>query len=372
MRWVRTCAVAVTICLTSLLWGAVTEGANYQEAIPPGGTDADCDTYSDSDDESPTLWCEIREACHATCAAGLMFGVEGTFLGPIGEPEQTVTLTDLITERAYTGSPHASLGAGVRTWLGLQRCGRGIRFQYWHLGNDSVHAIPVAPIDGEPAFVESFYLRADAVDIEFIQRLSCFCDWTLDTSFGGRYARLERNSTVVGYGTLGNGVDLYGLATGGNEIEGAGLTFSFCGRKPIGCNGCWHTFWSYRGSFLWADSTVSALTEANAVTTDPLGAANSRDQAFLYRDNTEHMYISEIQLGVQYERSLRCFPTKLFLRAALEFQHWTTGDTLARTNSYAFLHDGPEEFGGRVDASSDAHDGDLDLLGFAFAMGLTY
>jgi hypothetical protein len=84
------------------------------------------------------------------------------------------------------------------------------------------------------------------------------------------------------------------------------------------------------------------------------------------------VFISEIQLGVQYERCLRCFPTKLFFRAALEFQHWTTGDTSAWSDSFAFLHDGPDEFGGRVDASADAHDGDLDLLGFAIAFGLTY
>jgi hypothetical protein len=323
------------------------------------------------EEDSSPLWCEVQGACYSSCQAGFFFGVEGTFLAPIGEPDQTVILTDLTTGQAYTGSVNPGFGAGVRTWAGLHHCGRGIRFQYWHFGNDAIYVDPAVPIAGDPAFSGAFYLRADTIDVELVQSFPCFCGWRLDGSFGGRYAKLERNGTIVGYGTVGNDVDLYGLAMGANEIEGSGFTFSLRGRKPIGCSG-WHRFWSYRGSLLWADSTASALTEANATTQDPAAAANSRDQAFAVRDGTENVYISEIQLGVQYEHCLCCLPATVFLRAAFEYQHWNTGSVSARSNSYAFLQGGPPEFGGRVDASSRAHDGDLNLIGFALAAGLTY
>jgi hypothetical protein len=324
------------------------------------------------EDGSNPLWCEIQSVWHASCNAGFLFGVEGTFLAPVGEPEQSVIMTDLNTEGTYAGSPHSSLGAGIRTWLGLQRCGRGFRFQYWHFGNEEIRAEPAVPINGQPAFDEAFFLRADTIDIEFIQGLGCFFDWAIDSSIGARYAKLERNGTVIGYGTVGNGVDLYGLAMGANEIEGSGFTFSLGGRRQIWCDSGWHTIWSYRGSLLWVDSVASALTEANAATKDPSAIAHSRDQAFACEDGGENVYVSEVQLGIQYEHCLCCVPARLFFRAAFEYQHWNTGSVSARSDSYAFLQGSSPEFGGRVDANSNAHDGDLDLIGFVFGVGLTY
>ncbi len=386
MRRVRLCALAITACLAGLLPGAIGAEAVFQEEIPPGmplpairgeatGPDyvaVDSDSATVIDDGSGPLWGEIEDGCYDVCQAGLVFGVEATFLAPTGEPNQKVVLTDLVTGQAYSGSPRPSLGAGIRTWVGLQRNGWGFRFQHWHFGNEELYPNPAVPIGGQPAFNEAFFLRIDTIDIELTQGLPCFLGWKMDSSFGGRYAKLERNLTVVGYGTVDNDVDLYGLAMGANDMEGSGITFSLQGRRPIGCDGGWHTFWRYRGSLLWSDSTASALTEANAVTEDPVGSANSRDQAFAHRDNTENVFISEIQLGVQYERCLNCLPAILFFRAAFEYQHWNTGSVSARSNSFAYLQGGPPAFGGRVDARSNAHDGDLDLVGFTFATGLTY
>jgi hypothetical protein len=209
------------------------------------------------------------------------------------------------------------------------------------------------------------------VDIELTQGF-CFGQWRIDSSFGGRYARLERNATIVGYGTVGNGVNLYGFAMGAHEVEGPGLTFSLGGRKQLHWLPCgWQAYWRYRGSLLWTDSIASALTEANAISKDPMGAANSRDKAYACEE--QDVYISEVQLGIQYERCLECCPAVFFFRTGFEFQHWATGDALAQTNSFAFLHDGDlANFGGRVDAFANAHDGDLSLIGFMIGAGLTY
>jgi hypothetical protein len=326
-------------------------------------------------EESCDLWTDVCGSWHACCEAGLVGGIELLFLAPVGEPEQTVTMTDLVACRSYEGEAHPSFGVGLRTWVGLQHEGWGFRFQFMHFGNEEIHPDPVVPIAKTPAFDQTFYLSANAIDIEVTQGL-CFGCWRIDASFGGRYAWLERNATVVGYGTVGDGVDLYGLAVGANELEGPGFTFSIGGRRAL--DWCWlpcgwHTFWRYRGSLLWADESVSALTEANAVTKDPIGAAHSRDRAAACRVDCKTAYISEVSLGLEYQRCLCCCPATFFFRAAFEYQHWVTGDSVARTSSYAYLEGSVDEpFGGRVDAFAQAHDGDLDLIGFMIGAGLTY
>ena len=354
--------------------GRVAPGRLPEEVPLPSDVAVDDASILATEEGCGGLWTDVWGVCQSCCDAGLVLGVEGMFLAPFGEPVQRVTLTDLTTEQVLSGNAHPSFGAGVRTWLGLQRGGWGFRVQYSHFGNEEIDPHPNVPVNAEPTFLETYYLRAYSVDIELTQGL-CFGEWRIDSSFGGRFAKLERNGTVVGYGTLGNGVNLYGLAMGANEIEGPGFTFSLGGRRPL--HGCWlpcgwSLFWQYRGSLLWADSTASVLTEANAITKDPVGAANSRDKAFASKEHSEDVYISEIQLGIQYERCLPCCPGVFFFRAGLEYQHWVTGDVVAQSNSFAFLQGGPSEFGGRVDAFSYAHDGDLDLIGFMLGTGLTY
>ena len=120
-------------------------------------------------------------------------------------------------------------------------------------------------------------------------------------------------------------------------------------------------------------SEAGTLTEANAVITSPVvGAANSRDIALACDDGSDEVCISEFQVGLQYERCLACVAANLFCRVALEYQYWDTGDLYATSSSYAFLQGGYPEFAGRVDASADAHDGDLDLIGLALRVGLDY
>lgn len=331
-------------------------------------------------------------ACSTFCRSGLVLGIEGTFLAPISEPSQAVYLTDLTNNVQYSDQTDPGFGAGFRTWIGLQNNGWGFRVRYWHYGGDAIDPNPVVPKNAEPAFVSSYYLRADVLDFELTQRF-CFLGCDLDTSFGARYAELERNSTMVGYGDVGNGVNLYGLAMGANEIAGTGFTTSIGGRKPLhffwchSCDDCggpcsgtccrpcgrWLGFWNVRGSVLWADSCVSALTDANAVYKGTVvGSASSRNKASASKDHSETLGILELQLGIEYQRHLRCCPAIGFLRVGAEYQYWGTGDLEASTNSFASLEGTPPPFGGRVDAVADSHDGDLGLIGFTVGAGLTY
>lgn len=334
---------------------------------------------------------DIMNFCGSWCRSGLYFGVEGTFLAPIAEPYQRVVLTDLVTGSPTSGRTKTGLGAGVRTWVGLQNHGWGARVRYWHFGDDTIDVDPDVPINATPTIEEAFYLRADVVDVELTQRFH-LVGHQIDTSFGARYADLERNSTVVGYGDVGNGTSLYALAMGANEIEGYGFTTSIGSRFPLWClqflrcGGCiddcvdcgprcgrFFGFWNFRGSVLWADSTVSALADASAVTNNVVSAsAFARNKASASRDHSETVGIVEIQLGVEYQRPLACLPAIAFLRAGFEYQHWETGDLLAVSDSFAFLQGGPPSFGGRAEASAIGSDGDLDLIGFVLGAGLTY
>jgi hypothetical protein len=353
---------------------------NAQEVLPspPGAPTPSGDEVAvveeefDSLDQSNHLWTDVGNLCGSCCKSGLFVGVEGLYLAPFDEPEQRVTFSDLVSGDSYSGSSNPSLGTGVRGWIGMQNCGRGFRISYTHFGNENIKPIPSVPVNGQPSFLETYYLNSSSLDVELIHAFQ-FCTHEYAASLGARYASMERNGTTVGYGTVGD-VNLLGVAMGANKIEGAGFTGMLGARKPIGCNRGWYAFWRYRGSLLWADSTVSVLTEGNAVIKAPIGAAaaNSQDRASASKDQDENVFISEVQLGVQYCKPLCCSPARFFFRAAVEYQLWRTGDIFAESNSFASLAGDPPLFGGQVDATSNGHDGGLDMFGVVIGAGITF
>ncbi len=399
MSWVRRSTVAcgvlwATFCLGRVVaqspdapfiqpqqiseTGLYEAGAIHETSLtqPPASTDEVQPGTGEYVPESLSgnLGCDMWNCCHACCSAGLYAGAELTLLAPLGEPEQRVVFRDLLTDQRFEGTSSPGLGAGIRTWLGMHCEGWGYRVTYWHFGDDTNVPDPTVPdvINGDPFFLEFYHLQMDVLDIELTQRM-CFGGCRLQTSFGGRLARLERTSGVVGVGKV-NDVELTGIALGMNEFEGCGFTFAINGTKPICCWCGWSTFWNFRGSALWGDGTkVAALTQATAVVDPPLvaGIAHARDTAAASSDSG-CVFVTEFQAGLQYERCLCCLPSTFFFRAVAEYQHWDTGDAFARTTDFAFLAGGPPPFGGRVDATADAHDGDLDLFGISLAVGLTY
>ncbi len=314
-------------------------------------------------------WGDVWNHWRGRRPSGLVGGVEATFLVPIEEPTQTVTLTDLNTDRQWSGDPRGSLGGGVRTWIGLQKCGWGVRIRYWRFGNDHVDADPEVPKWVEPTIVENYSLTANVLDLELTQRFFVHC-WQIDTSFGARYADLNRYMQTVGYGQVGNGVDLYGLAMGSNSLEGTGFTASIGGTRQLHpCSG-WFFFWNVRGSALWADTMASVLTDATAFTAAPPGSANARNHANATAAK-EDVYIGEAQLGLEY-RIRSCCWGQLALRGGIEYQRWNTGNTFAQSQSFAFLQGGNPPFGGDVTSTANATDGNLDLIGFILGLEWTY
>ncbi len=322
---------------------------------------------------------DFINCCNTCVSCGLYAGAESTNFWAFNEPEQTVTFTNLLNNQTFTGTSDPGLGTGIRTWVGLQRCGWGIRATYWHFENDTVNVEPTSVVNfTAPEFTqfnEIYHLNMDVLDLEFTQSIDCNC-WTVNSSIGARYADIEREAKVVGVGRLGNTVDLLGLAVGGNEIEGTGLTFSIGASRPLYHRCGWNFFWSYRGSVLYTDYSASSLTHAQSF--QALGAAPTnafaRNVAYAAANNDEAIYVSEARVGLQYERQLCCIPALFFCNVAIEYQHWDTGDAFAQTGSFAQSvgNGGLGPFGARVDANSIAHDGDLDLIGFTIGSGFTY
>ncbi len=381
MRCVRILAIANGILFASLLSGQAianepfkapaTPSSYFQDPPAPAPVVGAADAPQTATHQ---IYGDFVNFCDRCCGCGLYAGVEATILAPFNEPNQRVVLTDLLTNATYEGTSDPGLGVGLRTWVGLQRCGWGVRATYWHFGDDTVTADPAVVNYANPNFTqfnEIYHLNMDVFDLEFTQELCCY-NWTFNTTIGARYADIERESKVVGIGRLGNAVELLGLATGGNEMDGAGVTFSVGGSRALYHKCGWNMFWNYRGSYLYADYSVSALTQADVFRVgSPVGV--SRDFAYAAADNDcDGLYVSEIQLGLQYERQLCCVPALFFCKFAVEYQHWDTGDALAQTGSFGQLTGAPGPFGARVDAFSDAHDGDLDLIGFTIGTGFTY
>ncbi len=400
MRWVRLSAAASGLLIASLLAGTASaqvrssptlREANSDASIYPvrsaltstrvkeqppetvvSGDPVPADYVAGDGPYSGNFCDDVWGCCCCCCEAGVYAGAEATFLWLLDEPTQKVVLQDLVTNQFTVCESDPGLGSGFRTWAGLHCCGWGFRATWWHFDGDNAETEPSVPVK-VPTSVSAFDMDLDVVDVELTQKMCLRC-WRIYSSFGGRYASLQRTSTVAGFGTVGNGVDLAGIALGTHEVEGSGFTFSVGGARPVGCCCGWNVFWNFRGSLLWADTTAYALTDANAVTIQGIGqaSAHSRDEAFAGSDK-EEIFIAEVQAGLLYEHCLCCLPACVFFRAAVEYQYWNTGDLTAQTGSFAFLQGGPNPpFGGRVDATANAHDGDLNLLGVSVAAGLCY
>jgi hypothetical protein len=346
-------------------------GAAYQGPGPgpgPGGPIVIEEGWGD-------VW---SQTCQPWCGLGAIFvGVEGTFLAPINEPNQSVVLTDLTTDQQFRGTSDSGLGAGMRTWLGIQQNGTGARVRYWFFGVDRTDFDPDGNAQAHPVFVESYYLRATTVDAELFHEFCFPQGHTLEASVGARYARLRRGSAVTGVGELGD-IDLLGLAMGWNEMEGTGITASIGGTRPLhlgarkGCDPCCpapclNLFWNLRGSVLWADSNTSVLTDANANVNQQFAtaSASSRDQAFTSLE-CDTVFIADVQVGLEYKFGFCCVPGIFALRSGVEYQHWDLANLAAHSHSFAFLQDpgDPPAFGGQTDARANGNNGNLDLLGF--------
>jgi hypothetical protein len=148
------------------------------------------------------------------------------------------------------------------------------------------------------------------------------------------------------------------------QFAGTGVTFGFWAIRPICCDSPLKYFVANRYSFLWGNGSAASETNATAIN-GASGAAVSTNGAL--SGGVGDMFIGEVQLGLQWDAQLRCFPGRAFVRTALEYQYWDTNVGL-NTGAVSVASAGP------VSASATASAGDLlfDLIGFNLGVGIMY
>ena len=142
----------------------------------------------------------------------------------------------------------------------------------------------------------------------------------------------------------------------------------FCDQGTYGTG----LFWDTRLSWLWSDSSSSAITEASAVSTtyDNPTVSRSLDYAYTISDDPELQMHAGLQLGVECWRSVGC-RSRLIARAAFEYQYFEQSDDYSMANSYAYLTDSVN-FGAAASALAENSGKDLNMFGFTLLVGINY
>lgn len=286
-------------------------------------------------------------------------GVEATFLAPSTDDNfATITTGPFgVVARTIDDDLDGFFGA-PRVWFGADNCGWQIVGRYWDLNGTAGEDIdfnPLAPVDDVTTDLDVY-----TIDLEIARRFSLACVDDSRIFFGVRYAEFDVDSSIATREVINTSVVTAFAATESN-FSGPGITFGGAGAYPIGCRG-FELFWAGRGSVLFGETSAAALTAATGV--NPLGSANALNVAFGHAD--DNLFVTELQLGGQYRRPVRCICGTLFVRAAFEYQHWAADEGFAFSTSFANTTDAS------ATATSFADGVDLDLIGFNVGAGINW
>ncbi len=239
--------------------------------------------------------------------------------------------------------------------------------RYWHLDAFDF-AVPTSPVGTVNltnflTIDETDHVELYNFDIEAMRSSTHGC-WKIDGTIGARHSSFFADSTLTTFGVFTPGNFQMMLLSNQTSFDGTGLTGSLSARRRLG-NSCASLFFSGRGSNAWGTAEGRGRASgALAVSPNPplVGAAT------VTRNNAEgELAISELQVGVQWERQLKCIPATAFFRTAFEYQYW-------RLNMPPI---GGAGFGGtlgdiQINSFASAAEGKAELYGLALGAGLTW
>jgi hypothetical protein len=279
------------------------------------------------------------------------------------EPELGAVFRDF-GEGDYIGV-NASLGFDhefeitPRLWLGFKSaCGLGIRGRYWQYDHSANGALDFSITEYDDGESESWSPKAldnlsilhelemHTFDVEVTQDFN-WCRSDITIGGGVRYARFQQDLNIL-Y-TLKSRrpriQDGYLYANYGSGFEGAGPTFSLNLRRRIGQSNFYFTG-GFRESVIFVATTKDLSVggqrrqrNGGAPTNDQNGDNGDDEDSLLNDDellrvtarNEEVRAITELQVGLQYERCLEC--CTLLLHGGYEGQIWhSTGQSLLNTS----------------------------------------
>jgi len=261
-------------------------------------------------------------------------------------------------------------------WLGyLTDSGWGGRVRYWYLreGSDQATA-PFSPISGSAVAIASASplglslppsgnmsvtseLAMQFLDLEAMRQLQAG-RWDLLFSGGLRFMRVDE--TYNAYGNANFGATGFFALLSNRSFEGIGPTLALEARRPFAGSGL-ALYGSARGSVV-----IGSANQQAAIPNESVASQDHQDRG---------VPIGELELGVEYERQVG--HARLFGQIALVGQGWFgVGDASRST-----IHNLP---GGDVAGinrntgmpppgpSGYTVDGDIDLLGICFRIGVNY
>ena len=366
----------------------------------------------EAEDDGEHMISELVGSCYGCFSrvfdSGLYASNEFTFLSTSSIGDVRVGITDMLSETTVSESSKSAIGFGNRTTIGIRGAFAGLRARYWTFGANQEITDYGDTTQAIPKFVSASGVDAETVDLEITQPF-CIFGCRFESSVGARYADYRANDAVLLVDQMHNSLELTGIAKASRQITGAGPTLALAGRKNLrigfgglpggeflpdfecsecgssscmgecdtwrSCHGCfpWNIYWNGRISWLWADESSAALTEASVFQHDGnsnIASARSRDKAAITDDSDSSIYTLSFQIGLEYCRPILC-RSQLVIRAGFEYQHWDLGKNVAESQSFAFLTDN-SNFGGRVDSIAQSHKNYVDLAGFTLMLGLNY
>ncbi|MEM7811020.1 MAG: Lpg1974 family pore-forming outer membrane protein [Planctomycetota bacterium] len=294
------------------------------------------------------------------CGTSWIGGVEATFFDVEADGSGVVSISTgpLGNLTRTVGTDLSDFHAGPRVWFGAEKADWQIVARYWDFDAGSEGGFDFAAIG--PVASNSTGLDLLTVDLEVARKFDLFhCD-DARLFFGARYAEFDVGAAIATREVI-NTTTINALAAANTAFSGPGLTFGGSGVYPIGCHG-FELFWAGRGSVIFGDSAASALTAITAV--NPIGRADTLNFATGHAD--DDVFVTEIQIGAQYRRPLRCVDATVFIRGAFEYQHWTADEGFAVSASFANTTDAS------ATATALAGGVDIDLVGFVVGAGLNW
>lgn len=355
-------------------------------------------------------------------SCGLYFGNEFTFLAAESPGTTRVRVIDTISSQMDEYSSEDAFGFGNRLTLGIQSQNTGFRLVYWtYAGGYSGHDA-WKDLENSPVFSTTSKIGLETLDIDLTQKY-CFLGCNLMTACGVRFAEYQGSEFTNVSSNLQGALETSGSTRSFRNMKGLGPTVFMELRKTIpwclgsparmpysmidpgstgcfgccqsdcgnygecgGCGGCdscnlgspcfpWRFYANFRVSALWADTYSESMTESVVATGNGIvtqGIARGRDKASLNQDNENSLLATQIQFGLEHRTPILCNRALWICRLGLEIQSWNTGKHESKSQSYAFLADPDDEFGGRVETLARADNRYLDLFGFTFLLGLNY
>jgi hypothetical protein len=311
--------------------------------------------------------CELDAGC---CPRVWSFvaGVEATFFWPqLSRDFLTTSLNNgdgpiNLATNSQAGTVDGNLLVAPRLTLGFQGCRWGLYGRYWYADNWASGYSPTDPTSIGVGTISFDGFRAYTVDLEVQRRFYAGC-WTLAGCLGARYAQVDNDRLLTG--NIFSDIDAVSTRSfTTQQFSGAGLTWGFWGTRPVCCDSPLKYFVANRYSYIWGN--VDAAAETNAQVINAIGDSAASFNGAL-ASGQGNLFIAELQLGLQWDAELRCFPARAFVRGALEYQYWdVSAGVEASSNSFAFL----DGVGG--DTTASARDLLFNLIGITLGAGITF